>query len=84
VDESIIINFPASHYLVKYSLVTGKESNYYAGSSSIESIKSFPFPKGSEIDETEAWMWYMNNPSYESILYDEDKLTFYQYNFLKK
>lgn len=90
VDESIIINFPASHYLVKYSLVTGEQSNYYAGSSSIEVIKSFPFPKDFAINEVKAWEWYMNNPSYESILYDRYRKLYYRIarlplkNYVKK
>lgn len=78
VDEAIIVNFPASHYLIKYSLVTGEKSCHYAGSASIESIKSFPHPKDDTIDETLAWDWYMNNASYEGVLYDKYKMQYYR------
>jgi len=78
VDESIIISFPASHHLIKYSLVTEEQSTHYAGSSSIESIKSFQYSKNLAINETKAWKWYMENPSYESILYDKYRKLYYR------
>jgi hypothetical protein len=78
VDESIIINFPANHYLIRYSLSTGEQESFYAGSSFIESVKSFPCSKDARVDETLAWNWYMNNPSYESILYDKYKKLYYR------
>lgn len=70
-SESIVVSFPASHNLVKYSLLTGEQTSSYAGSSAIEYIKSFPYPKDNPIDEEKAWEWYMNNPSYEGVLYDK-------------
>lgn len=78
VNESIIINFPACHYLIKYSLATGIQSNHYAGGSTIEYIKSFPFSKNKTIDENRAWVWYMNNPSYEGVLYDKYREQYYR------
>lgn len=69
--ESIIVSFPASHNLLKYSLLTGEQTNYYAGSLAIEYMKSFPYSKDTPIDEEKAWEWYMNNPSYEGVLYDK-------------
>ena len=75
---SMIVCFPASHRLLRYDLATGQETSYYAGSSAIESIRSFPSPKNQPINEVEAWQWYMTNPSYEGILYDKYKNLYYR------
>lgn len=68
---SIVVSFPASHHLVKYVLHTGRQTSYYAGSAAIEYLKPFSYSKDTPIDEEKAWEWYMNNPSYEGILYDK-------------
>ncbi len=78
IDDDIVINFPAHHYLLRYSLTSKKLTSHYAGSTSIEFIKSFPFPKDSPIDGVQAWEWYMNNPSYESVIYDKYRKLYYR------
>jgi hypothetical protein len=76
--ESVIVSFSADHYLTVYSLQTNEEKRYYAGSASIRGIRSYPQSKSLPIEEKRAKEWYMNNPSYQNVLYDKYRQRYYR------
>ncbi len=77
-DDNIIVSFPASHHLIKYNLYSKFEKIVYAGSGKVKYIKPYSYNKKTSIDERKAWDWYMNTPSYESILYDKFRNCYYR------
>lgn len=84
VNRDLIVSFAASHNLIRYNIDTGESKEFYAGSSSIKEISSYPQSKGSEISRDDSWRWYMTNASYENILYDKYRKVYYRIARLPK
>ena len=84
VNRDLIVSFAASHNLIRYNIDTGKSEEFYAGSSNIKEISSYPQRKDSRIDEDAAWRWYMTNASYENIMYDKYRKVYYRIARLPK
>jgi hypothetical protein len=76
-DTSIIVSFSADHHIVKYAL-DGNQNKFYAGSSSVNKIKSFPHDKDMPGNSDEEWKWYMENPSYQNVIYDKYRKLYYR------
>jgi hypothetical protein len=76
--NSIFVSFAADHDINGYSFSDKLQTQFYAGSSLINTIKPFSESKRSPIDENQAWKWYLENPSYEGILYDKYKNLYYR------
>lgn len=76
--DNIVISFPAHHYLIAHSLVTGVETEGYAGCSAISEIESYSKPKDCLIDGDDVVDWYYKTPSYEGIYYDRYKDCYYR------
>ena len=77
--NEIVVSFPASDEIVVYSI---REGNYYyhlAGSSSIKKIHPFSMKRNKFGDSSRLLEWYLNNPSYENILYDEYRHCYYRF-----
>lgn len=84
VNKDIIVSFAASHNLIRYNIDTGKSEEFYAGSSSVNEISSYPQSKGSQISRDDSWRWYMTNASYENIMYDRYRKVYYRIARLPK
>lgn len=76
-NNELIISFPASHELIKYSIATKRQSSYYSGSAIINGIKPFHIKKSID-DKSFVWSWYMSNPSYEGVFYDKYRNLYYR------
>lgn len=77
-SSSLIVSFAADHHLARVNLVDETNESYYAGSSKIEHIKSFPQSKTRPINEDEMFDWYMSNASYEGVFYDRYRQLYYR------
>lgn len=77
-SSSLIISFSADHHLTQVNISDKKEKRYYAGSSKIEHINSYPVNKTLPIDENKAFDWYMSNASYEGVFYDKFRQQYYR------
>lgn len=84
VNRDLVVSFAASHNIIKYNIDTGESKEFYAGSSNIKEINSYPQRKDSRIDEDAAWRWYMTNASYENIMYDKYRKVYYRIARLPK
>ena len=79
-DGKIVVSFPASHNLIVSSLDNlSSVTSIFGGSRYIKEIKSYPASKRKfGISSSDVWSWYMRNPSYEGILYDEYRNIYYR------
>ena len=77
-NNLIVVSFPASNELTVYDLSNQSQREVYAGSGKIKAIKPYSSTKQEAIDNQKSWDWYMQNPSYESILYDKFRDCFYR------
>jgi hypothetical protein len=84
VNESMIVSFPAHHYLIEYSLLTGIQKQHYAGSAAIKKISSFPERKRLDLDNDKVRTWYYTSPLYAGIFYDKYKRMYYRLCTLPK
>jgi hypothetical protein len=82
--NSILVGFSADHDIHSYSFSDELHTPFYAGSALIKTIKPFSESKKLPVDEDQAWAWYMENPSYEGILYDKYKNLYYRVARLPK
>ena len=76
-----VISFPACHQLVSGNLNGSRQSTIVeSGCNAIKEIK--PYRKYKFImnhSSDDVWSWYMNNPSYEGILYDKYRKVYYRF-----
>jgi hypothetical protein len=78
-NQSMVISFSAHHSLVRYDFATNSQSDFYAGSSEIKSIKPYPQPNKEISVESRAEVnWFMTNPAYGGIFYDKYKKLYYR------
>lgn len=77
-NGDIVISLPAEHSILCYSENKDLITLYNAKSANVTSIK--PFKKNKKDDATNAELleWYLNTPSYGSILYDKYRHLFYR------
>ncbi|WP_321977930.1 DUF4221 family protein [Aureibaculum sp. 2210JD6-5] len=80
--QSLIVNFPISHNLYVYDLVSEKGRYVYAGSSYIKSIEPFSKDKSDFVDSNKRLIYYITNSSYISIFYDRYKDVYYRISAL--
>ena len=76
--NNIILSFAADHYIENYSLISDSSTRYYAGSSAIDKITPFRYPKSVPQNNQMVMDWYRENPSYEGIYYDKYKDLYYR------
>lgn len=77
--KDIVVSFPASDEIVVYSIRDGNYNHYYAGSSSIKEIHPFSMKRSKIGDSSRLLEWYLNNPSYENLLYDKYRHCYYRF-----
>jgi hypothetical protein len=75
---TILISFPADHYLYEYNVKTKAISKYYAGSSHFGDIPSLD-KKKSFMDKDFFYRYFGINPSYSSIVYDKYRNVYYRF-----
>jgi hypothetical protein len=77
-NESMIVSFPAHHYVIAYSLLTGTQIQHYAGSAAVKKIPSFPERKHPNLDNDKVGAWDFTSPLYRGIFYDKYKKMYYR------
>lgn len=77
-EDNILLSFSADHYIVNYSFSADSCTRHYAGSSLINKITSFSYPKSIPLNKERVMGWYRENPSYEGIYYDKYKNLYYR------
>lgn len=78
--NNIVVSFSASNELCVYSIDDGTMTFPYAGSAMFDKIPAYPKSKRNIfISEEDVWDWYMDNPSYEGVLYDRYRDVYYRF-----
>lgn len=83
-DKLIIISFPHDHFIYVYSLLSGKNIKYYAGSQLIKKIDAFDEKKEFQphYNSGRLQQWYYSNPTYQTVLYDKYRKLYYRIGLL--
>lgn len=79
-DGKIVVSFPASHDLIVSSFdCLSSVTSKFGGSRYIKEINSYPASKRKVgISSSDVWNWYMDNPSYEGVIYDKYRNIYYR------
>jgi hypothetical protein len=76
-DSALVVSFPVDHNIIRVTQDKHQET-FYAGSSRIDKIKSYPQRKGLMPESGKERIWMMGIPDYQNILYDKYRKLYYR------
>lgn len=79
--DKMLISFAACDSITVYDIVNDKMSKVYCGSGALKNPKPYS-KKKYDISSSREFEWYMNNYSYEGILYDRYRQCYYRFGRL--